>query len=230
MEKGFLSYEVLRVFERTNKNGVAIIPSLDQAASCGDIIDEGRIIRCELDWDEKSAKEAAREFSDLVDDLYDIGYWYLNSGNNLGSCPQEDSFEDPETMEVWKKYLEGFPYEGFSKENILEFCDSHKIEGYAKDLFEFMLFRFIKYITLGAPEMAVIIARADLAYAFVINCFAKKAETIDRFMDKPCDKSYFPKRQEFTDDDSTSVFEFMCCDECTLVTEKASKFFDSMLV
>ena len=93
-----------------------------------------------------------------------------------------------------------------------------------------MLFRFIRYITLHAPEMAVIQARADLAYAFVINRFAKKAESIDRFMNNPCDKSYFPKRQEFTDDDRRSVFEFMCCDECTLVTEKATEFFNSVLV
>ena len=75
--------EVMRAFNRMNEKGVVLFPGLDGVISLGRIIDDGRFIRCELDWDAETAEKAAEEFECLIDCLCEIGRWHLESDGEL---------------------------------------------------------------------------------------------------------------------------------------------------
>lgn len=126
---------------------------------------------CELDWDENDAKTASDEFSDLVESLFEIGDWYSNSGEQYGTRPDDKFIANPESMNVWAKYIEGYKDSETTKKDIGEFCNKKQITGYANEIFVHMLNHYCMLSALDAPTEILDITLRQLAVAFVINRF-----------------------------------------------------------
>lgn len=201
MNKAIAQCMIYELFFSTDHEGVLLIPGFDMPASCGEVMDTGRIIRCELDWNEEDAKHAAEEFGELAESLFEIGDWYSNSEADHGVQPDKDFMANPSSMKVWEKY----------------------IAGEASDLLGFMMNRYCKLSAIDAPEPVLSMALKELSYAFVIKRFAKKAERIDMLMDECETGSFFPEYKSLLFSDFRRIVIFLA-EEQNIQTKKANIF------
>lgn len=68
MSKTIAASEIIRVYNRMNENGVVLLRGIDSIITNGDVSDDSRYHRCELDWDEETAGKAAGEFGTYLVD------------------------------------------------------------------------------------------------------------------------------------------------------------------
>ena len=191
------------------KDGVVLVPGIDQAASAGEIMDSGRILRIELDFEPEDTQAIADKFTSLVQSLTEIGQWYYVTGAKFGMKPKASALHEPEAMEVWSKYISGYKDFDSSWDGIMEYCKSHGITGKTCDLLAFMCYRYCKYRSLNAPEPVLINAVYELSYAYIINGYSKKAERIDMLMDERDTRSYFPEKNDLTIEDFRKIAGYL---------------------
>ena len=203
--------EVMRAFNRMNEKGVVLFPGLDGVISLGRIIDDGRFIRCELDWDAETAEKAAEEFECLIDCLCEIGRWHLESDGELKWVGfNEDTFKEPETFSVWEKYFQGFPDTELFPNSAVKYFPMNDLGGYKFDLLAYMCFIFTRiYVNASSDERLMNLVRKYLATTFIINRYARKVELIDYNKPKSREKSIFPKRSRVTEEDKKLFGEYL---------------------
>lgn len=201
MNKMYAKILIYELFLKTDGDGILLIPGFDLAASHGEVMDTGRIIRCVFSWNEKEAMDASEEFGELAESLFEIGDWYANSGADYGVRPDEEFMANSSSMKIWEKY----------------------IAGETSDLLGFMMNRYCKLSAVDAPEPVLSTALKELSYAFVIKRFAKKAERIDMLMDECETGSLFPEYKSLLFSDFRRIVVFLA-EEQNIQTKKANIF------
>lgn len=201
MNKMYAKILIYELFLKTDGDGILLIPGFDSAASHGEVMDTGRIIRCVFSWNEKEAMDASEEFGELAESLFEIGDWYANSGADYGVRPDEEFMANSSSMKIWEKY----------------------IAGETSDLLGFMMNRYCKLSAVDAPEPVLSTALKELSYAFVIKRFAKKAERIDMLMDERESRSFFPEYKSLLFSDFRRIVVFLS-EEQNIQTKKAGIF------
>ena len=219
---------VLRLFTSSDSNSTVLVPGFDNALSCGEIMDFGRILKCHLDWDPLSACEAADDFSEFAESLFEIGDWYSNSEEPYGSEPDEEFMALADTMDIWRNYIADFDFSSDIEER-KNLCELNNITGFAPEILLFMANRYCKYSAIAAPSVILESAVKDLAAAFLINRFATKVERIDILMDTEDEdsyfKSYFEPIKELTFYDFIRIGQFLGNKE-NIHSRKAKNFYD----
>ena len=209
IDKEFFELLIMDMHCLRGKDDVVLVPGIDQAASAGEIMDAGRILRIELDFEEEKTGEIASRFADLANSLREIGQWYLISGSEFGVKPEPSALHESGAMDVWAKYISDYKDFDCSWEGIMDYCKLHGIKGNACDLFAFMCYRYCRYESMGAPEAVLLNAARELSYAYIINGYARKTEKIDMLMDERDTRSYFPERNDLTIDDFRKMANFL---------------------
>ena len=211
MNKLYPAHEVMRVYNRMHKNGAVVLPGLDGVITYSEIKDDGRFLRCELDWDKETAKKASEEFGRLTTCLGEIGRWHQKSDGELKwEGFDENTFKDPETLRVWEKYFKGYPNMDLFPTSNVKYFPMNDIGGYEFDLFSFMCFLYTRLYVLASSEDKVMkMACTYLATAYIIYRFARKVELLD--FNKPAskEKSIFPRREKITDEDNKLFGEYL---------------------
>ncbi|MCR4791148.1 MAG: hypothetical protein K5871_00200 [Lachnospiraceae bacterium] len=226
MDKCFLSLLVYEMSYLQDENGIALIPGFDKALSGGKTDDAGRILRLELDMDRDTAIQASEEFAPFAMSLMEIGDWCSNSGAAFGAKPDEEFMSEAKSMDVWAKYIAGFEEFDVSRAGVRDYCRMHSITGRYPELLALMAYRFCKCSSDDSEEIAMMCAANDLARAYVINRFARKAERIDMLMDERITQSYFPERADLSVEDFKRIASYLAEDLGTnIMTRKGSLFF-----
>ena len=223
IDKEFYELLIMDMYCLCDKDGVVLVPGMDQAASAGEIIDTGRILRIELDFEPEKMGEIASGFANLANSLSEIGQWYSLSGSEFGVKPEPSALHEPGAMDVWAKYISGYKDFDSSWEGIMEYCKIHGIKGKACDLLAFMCYRYCKYESLSAPEAVLLNAARELSRVYIINGFSKKTERIDMLMEERDTRSYFPEKTDLTPDDFRKMAHYL--DDTDNVRGRKSQIF-----
>ncbi len=223
LNRDFYELFILDMHCLRNKGDVVLVPGIDQAASAGEIMDRGRILRIELNFEPEKTQSIADKFTTLAQSLAEIGQWYHRTGAKFGVMPEASSLHEPGAMEIWSKYISGYKDFDSSWEGIMEFCKLKGITGRACDLLAFMCYRYCKYESLNAPEPVLINAVRELSFAFIINGYSRKTERIDMLMEERDTRSYFPEREVLTLDDFRKMADYL--EEIEHITGNKAKIF-----
>lgn len=209
LDRDFYELFILDTIWQRGEDSVILVPGMDQAASAGEIIDAGRILRIELNFEVEKTSEIASHFASLANSLREIGQWYLKSDSEFGVKPEHSALSEPGAIDVWAKYISGYKDFDCSWEGIMDYCKLHEIKGKACDLLSFMCYRYCKYESMGAPEPVLFNAARELSCAFIINGYARKTEKIDMLMDEHDTRSYFSERYDLTINDFRKMANFL---------------------
>ena len=168
---------ILGLLVNADEDGVIMLPTFDQALSCGEIMYDDQMLKCYVNKDVDTIVNAANDFGHFAESLFEIGDWYSNSKEKYGNKPDDDFMSEEKSMEVWSTYIEGYKYFADCKA-AKDFCIERNIKGLIPEYFAFMANRYCTYSSIDAPSVVLEKALKELAHAYVINFYATKVERI----------------------------------------------------
>ena len=83
LNRDFYELFILDMHCLRNKGDVVLVPGIDQAASAGEIMDRGRILRIELNFEPEKTQSIADKFTTFAQSLAEIGQWYHRTARSI---------------------------------------------------------------------------------------------------------------------------------------------------